>query len=68
MTRYGAEFATTLGLEIRQEFEQLIPQIPYIQVCRADASGIALYITSVKRKKSKLAEANGSSRKLATEK
>ena len=35
MTRYGAEFATSLGRQIRKEFEQLIPEIPYIHGPRA---------------------------------
>jgi hypothetical protein len=28
--RYGVEFASTIGKEARQEFEALIPHLPYI--------------------------------------
>lgn len=50
--RYGKEFASKLKKEIRQEYEKLIPEIPFIQGFRArplnfflisTAQGLALY-------------------------
>ena len=35
IARYGNEFATTLQREARQEFEKLVPEIPYIKGLRA---------------------------------
>ena len=46
LDRYGAEFATTLRQEIRQEFEQLIPDIPYIPGPRARPLNAFLRITA----------------------
>jgi len=31
VARYGEEFAGTLQREVRQEYEKLIPEIPYIK-------------------------------------
>ncbi|MFQ5757828.1 MAG: hypothetical protein ACE5H7_17270, partial [Acidiferrobacterales bacterium] len=45
-TRYGAEFTTTLGREIRQEFERLIPEIPHIKGLRARPLNTFLRITA----------------------
>ena len=45
-TRYGAEFATTLGRETRNEFEHLIPEIPHIKGLRARPFNIFLRIVA----------------------
>ncbi|GBE06912.1 hypothetical protein BMS3Bbin05_00243 [bacterium BMS3Bbin05] len=31
VSRYGKEFTNTLQREVRQEYEKLIPEIPYIK-------------------------------------
>jgi predicted metal-dependent HD superfamily phosphohydrolase len=35
VARYGQEFASTLERDVRQEYEKLIPEIPYIKGSRA---------------------------------
>ncbi|MDJ0727326.1 MAG: L-2-amino-thiazoline-4-carboxylic acid hydrolase [Prochloraceae cyanobacterium] len=44
--RYGKEFASKLHLEVRQEYEELIPDIPYIKGLRAKLLNIFLIITA----------------------
>ena len=44
--RYGKEFASTLESEARQEYEQLIPEIPYIKGLRARLLNNFLLITA----------------------
>ena len=46
VARYSEDFATTLQLEARQEYEQLIPEIPYITGLRAKALNTFLLITA----------------------
>ncbi|MDH3673726.1 MAG: L-2-amino-thiazoline-4-carboxylic acid hydrolase [Gammaproteobacteria bacterium] len=46
VARYGKEFASTLKREARQEFETLIPEIPYIKGLRAKAFNIFLLVTA----------------------
>ncbi|MHC4603646.1 MAG: hypothetical protein ACYS6W_09990 [Planctomycetota bacterium] len=43
---YGEEFAYTLYRETRQEYEDLIPEIPYIEGARARALNSFLLITA----------------------
>jgi len=42
--RYGQEFADTLNREVRQEYEGLIPGVPYIRGMRAKALNSFLLI------------------------
>jgi hypothetical protein len=35
VARYGREFTSILEKEVRQEYEELIPEIPYIKGSRA---------------------------------
>jgi len=44
--RYGQEFAETLSNEVRQEYEHLIPEIPYLKGMRARALNSFLLITA----------------------
>jgi len=44
--RYGQEFANTLNREVRQEYEGLIPGVPYIKGVRAKALNSFLLITA----------------------
>jgi len=44
--RYGKEFADKLKIEVRQEYEKLIPEIPYIQGVRARPLNTFLLITA----------------------
>ena len=44
--RYGQEFANTLQREVRQEYEKLIPEIPYIKGSRARLLNSFLLITA----------------------
>lgn len=46
VARYGKEFASTLQREVRQEYEKLIPEIPYIKGPRARALNTFLLITA----------------------
>ena len=46
VSRYGEDFADTLYKEARQEYEQLIPQIPHIEGVRAAALNSFLLITA----------------------
>lgn len=46
VARYSEDFATTLQLEARQEYEQLIPEIPYITGLRAKALNTFLLCTA----------------------
>ena len=46
IARYGKEFASTLQKEVRQEYEMLIPEIPYIKGSRARMLNSFLLITS----------------------
>lgn len=46
VARYSEEFATTLQREVRQEYEKLIPEIPYITGVRARALNTFLLITA----------------------
>ena len=46
VARYGQEFASTLQREVRQEYEKLIPEIPYIQGSRARLLNSFLLITA----------------------
>jgi hypothetical protein len=46
VTRYGQEFANILQREVRQEYEKLIPEIPYIKGSRARALNTFLLITA----------------------
>lgn len=43
--RYGTEFASNLKTDIRQEYEKLIPEIPYIQGVRGRSLNTFLLIT-----------------------
>ena len=45
-TRFGEEFVYTLQREIRQEYEKLIPEIPYIKGMRAKPLNTFLIITA----------------------
>ncbi|MHC4751820.1 MAG: hypothetical protein ACYTFW_18340, partial [Planctomycetota bacterium] len=44
--RYGGEFADSLCKQTRQEYEELIPEIPYIEGPRARALNSFLLITA----------------------
>ncbi len=44
--RYGEEFASNLRREARQEFEKLIPEIPYIKGARARMLNTFLLVTA----------------------
>lgn len=44
--RYGKEFSSTLKEEIRQEYEKLIPEIPFIKGARAKMLNIFLLVTA----------------------
>ncbi len=44
--RYNEEFANTLQRDVRQEYERLIPEIPYIKGLRARALNTFLLITA----------------------
>lgn len=44
--RYGEEFASKLQKEVRQEYEELIPEIPFIKGLRAKVLNIFLIITA----------------------
>ena len=44
--RYGEEFTETLQKDVRQEYEKLIPEIPYIKGLRARAFNLFLQITA----------------------
>jgi len=44
--RYGQEFASTLQREVREEYEKLIPEIPYIKGLRARLLNSFLLITA----------------------
>jgi len=46
ITRYGREFTGTLQREVRQEYERLIPEIPYIKGSRARLLNSFLLITA----------------------
>ena len=46
VARYGKEFANTLQQEVRQEYEKLIPEIPYIEGLRARALNTFLLISA----------------------
>ncbi len=46
VARYGEEFAGTLQREVRQEYEKLIPEIPYIKGPRARLLNRFLLITA----------------------
>jgi len=46
VARYGEEFTSTLQKEARQEYERLIPEIPYIKGLRARALNSFLRITA----------------------
>ena len=46
ITRFGNEFASRLKIEVRQEYEKLIPEIPYIQGVRARPLNFFLLITA----------------------
>ena len=46
VARYGAEFASTLQREVRQLYEKLIPEIPYIGGARARPLNTFLLITA----------------------
>jgi hypothetical protein len=46
VARYGKEFTSTLQKEVRQQFEKLIPEIPYIKGLRARALNTFLLITA----------------------
>jgi len=45
VARYGQEFANMLQREVRQEYEKLIPEIPYIKGLRARALNTFLLIS-----------------------
>ncbi len=44
VARYSEEFASMLQREVRQEYEKLIPEIPYIKGVRARALNTFLLI------------------------
>ena len=46
IARYGKEFTSTLQREVRQEYEKLIPEIPYIKGSRARLLNSFLLITA----------------------
>jgi len=46
VARYGEEFANTLQGEVRQEYEKLIPEIPYINGIRAKVLNIFLILAA----------------------
>jgi len=46
VTRYGKKFSSALQTEVRQEYEKLIPEIPYIKGMRARALNSFLLITA----------------------
>lgn len=46
VARYGQEFARTLRIEVRQEYEKLIPEIPFLQGMRARMLNSFLLITA----------------------
>ena len=46
IARYGKEFTSTLQVEVHQEYEKLIPEIPYIKGSRARMLNSFLLITS----------------------
>ena len=46
VARYSSEFARTLHREVRQEYEKLIPEIPYIKGLRAKPLNTFLLITA----------------------
>jgi len=46
VSRYGKEFTNTLQSEARQEYEKLIPEIPYIRGSRARMLNSFLLITA----------------------
>ena len=46
VTRYGKEFASTLQRQVRQEYEKLIPEIPYIKGARPRPLNTFLLITA----------------------
>jgi len=46
VARYGQEFTSTLQREVRQEYEKLIPEIPYIKGSRARLLNSFLLITA----------------------
>ena len=46
ITRYGKEFTSTLQRDVRQEYEKLIPDIPYIKGSRARLLNSFLLITA----------------------
>jgi hypothetical protein len=46
ISRYGEDFADMLYQETRREYEQLIPQVPYIEGARASALNSFLCITA----------------------
>ncbi len=46
VSRYGEEFTKTLQRDVRQEYEQLIPEIPYIKGVRARVFNSFLLITA----------------------
>lgn len=46
VARYGKEFTSKIQSEVRQEYEKLIPEIPYIQGFRARILNSFLFITA----------------------
>jgi hypothetical protein len=46
VTRFGKEFANNLKIEARQEYEKLIPEVPYIQGVRGRSLNSFLLITA----------------------
>jgi len=46
VVRYGEQLSNALQKEVRQEYEKLIPEIPYIQGVRASALNVFLLITA----------------------
>ena len=46
VARYGKEFTSTLQVEVRQEYEKLIPEIPFIKGSRARMLNRFLLITA----------------------
>ena len=46
VSSYGLDFADTLYREVRQEYEELIPQIPHIEGIRGSLLNLFLRITA----------------------
>ena len=51
IARYGEEFANTLQREARQQYEELIPEIPYIKGSRGRMLNTFLHVNLITAKR-----------------